>query len=244
MIKLALEIPTVYLDVFTYITDLDFVLAHRVLEDEAYARWFERRPDGRELILDNSVHELGHPMSGEDLGKAAARCRADRVIAPDCLGEPGQNVSWFAETVESLGGFYDVTGVLCGRNPTERHSILNIFAANSKMLCLPFREPRLEWFREQEDVIVRNFTHVHLLGVSTLEELWEFSKVAERHLKTVFSVDTAKPFKAALEGRRLDDGTSLRGLPTSSKDLLGLSDLSDETLALVHKNIEILRTYL
>lgn len=86
--KLSLEIPTAYLRDFTPLTDLDFALAHKVLENQEYANFYLDRAKGRELILDNSMHEIGKPLSVAELEEAAKRCNADYVIAPDQLGEP------------------------------------------------------------------------------------------------------------------------------------------------------------
>ena len=236
MIQLALEIPTALLEALTPFTELDFALAHKVLEDEKYAEFYAAREEDRTLILDNSMHELGHPLPPAELLRAAHSCRADYVIAPDMLGQPARNLLWFFETRKALAEEFKTAVCLCGRTPEERRIFLQeVYEAD--MLCLPFREERVAWFLEQ----LPQWTRIHLLGVSTLEELSLWPVIADRYTQISFSVDTGKPLKAAMVGRHLDDGKSLRGIPISSKDLLGLSLFTPEQLRLMGENIYSLK---
>jgi hypothetical protein len=83
------------------------------------------------------------------------------------------------------------------------------------VLCLPFRENRLLWFRELYSGFGRPVPRIHLLGVNTLQELadfrLEFSMAGYRHDET--SVDTNKMVKFGLRGERINDQMNLRGLP-------------------------------
>ena len=236
MIQLALEIPTALLEALTPLTELDFALAHKVLEDEKYAEFYATREAGRILLLDNSMHELGKPLPPKELLRAARLCRADYVIAPDLLGQPERNLRWFLETRKVLRGEFKTAVCMCGRTPEERKDFLEAVSF-ADMLCLPFREARVSWFLEQ----LPQWTRIHLLGVSTLEELSIWPAIAGRFARIEFSVDTGKPIKAAMVGRHLDDGKSLRGIPISSKDLLGLSFFTPEQLRLMGENIYTLK---
>jgi hypothetical protein len=237
--RLALEIPTAHLPRLTPHTDLDFALAHRVLEDPEYAFFYAERPRGRELILDNSMHELGTPLPVNRLYEAARRVRADYVIAPDKLGDPLWTLDQLQRTSYAMGAHFKIGVVMCGRNPTERGEFLRK-SIGAAMLCLPYREDRLSWFREQKPAW---WNRIHLLGASSLTELSAWTREVEAHGKMNFSVDTSKPIKAAFVGRRLDDGGSLRGIPISSKALLGMRGTEAE-LELMVQNINILRKVL
>jgi len=241
-LRLSLEIPTAYLEEWSLWTDLDFVLAHRVLEDEAYAEFYARRPSDRELILDNSMHELGAPLSIEAIRDAAERVHADYVIPPDRLGEPEWNLLQYAQTCRVCSDF-NVAGVLCGRDMAERRSVLD-HIQGAPMLLLPFREPRLTWFLELETPIRRRFENkrIHLLGVNTLTELQCFAGYSSDE-RSIWSVDTSKPIKHGVVHRNIRDG-SLRGAALSSKDLLDLHSLTSAQIESVAANVLVLREFL
>jgi hypothetical protein len=246
-VKLSIEIPTSVLPLLSAYTDSDFVLAHRVLEDPDYASFHEQRAANRELILDNSFHELGVALPIRDLLEAADRVNADYVIAPDKLGDP----IWTAEQFLNLyqaqkwrrGKAYGLAVVMQGATFVERRTFMATVRA-ADMLCLPFRAPRIEWFVEHEKEIRHHWRRIHLLGVNELTEFRRFFLLSTSDFwaGTAWSVDTAKPVKWGMSGEFLDSVESLRGNPLSSKALLGLSFAEVEPhIDMILNNIHILR---
>jgi hypothetical protein len=239
LIKLALEIPTSLLTELTPLTDLDFVLAHKVLEDEAYAEHYDKRPRNRTLILDNSMHELGHPLPPSRLAIAAEAVHADYVIAPDKLGEPVQNLEWYRETWRFIK-HSGVAVVLSGRTKEERVEYARQIKG-ADMVCLPFREHRLQWMHELADFLTWCQTF-HLLGVNELSELTHFRD--EYSVLGKWSVDTAKPVKWGLLGQDMTKLLTQRGASITSKDLLNVASATPEQLAMIRSNVDFLRTCL
>jgi hypothetical protein len=187
------------------------------------------------------MHELGEPLRQAELLRAAELVQPDFVIAPDKLEDASWTLARFKELRATSP--FKVAAVLTGDSPEQRTMFLEeIDAVNVPMLCLPFRRPRLEWFLEQK---IRH-PRVHLLGMSSIHELeaWVFLKTFFPN--TAFSVDTAKPIKAGLVGRMINDGHSLRGIPVSSRELLELvlDDLSGAQEALIRYNIDFLKSLL
>jgi hypothetical protein len=88
------------------------VLAHKVLEDKAYAEYYAKETKFK--ILDNSVYELGHPMSAEDLAAAAL------IINPDEIAYPDYAADAFA-TLEASKKFHTI---LRDRFPGKRRMII------------------------------------------------------------------------------------------------------------------------
>lgn len=245
--KLSLEIPTAYLKDWSPLTDLDFALAHLILEDDEYCEHHFSRPKGRELVLDNSMHELGKPLSAAELHEAAKRCRADFVIPPDQLGQVQQNYAWYKQTHRLLGNQFKLAVVMCGHDPAERESFLmNI--AGASMLCLPYREPRWEWYLDHHQTIRRLWTRVHLLGVNDLNELQNFSRESSQTRSVDWSVDTRKPIKWGVQKRRLDDvvkniGSLRGGHALEMNDLFRVRNLTCSQTEAVLWNIAYLRRF-
>jgi hypothetical protein len=236
--RFSMEIPSSYLARWAPMTDLDFALAHRVLEDEQYASWYRNRPAGRQLILDNSMHELGTPLPIELLREAASWVKADFVVPPDQLGQPEWNLSQYQKCVKAFGSEFSVAAVLCGRDREARKKFLKK-VDSAAMLMLPYREPRMTWYLELR-IQFERFPWIHLLGVSELSELQSFNRLCGNNER--WSIDTSKPVKAGLVGRSILDGQSLRGIPVSSKDLLGLENLTEDQQELIESNVSAFRS--
>jgi hypothetical protein len=242
MIRMSLEVPSAYLQWWSPFCDMDFVLAHKVLEDKTYAGYFASRPTSRELLMDNSLHELGHPLPIADLLEAARRCKADTIIAPDKLGEPEWNEKSFQETLTTIGGEFSVGVSMAGRSSAERKNYLRNVSSAS-MLLLPYREDRLMWYHENKATILRQWKRIHLLGVNELSELRSFVEIARETPLIDWSVDTGKCVKHGVELRRIDDNAgTLRGAKLASSDLLNLDNLTEAQVRAVEQNIRILKS--
>lgn len=248
MLRLALEIPTVMLERWAPLIDLDFVLAHKVLEDARYAQFFASRHEEREMILDNSTHEFGKPMPLGDLQRAVELTRANWLIAPDIVNpqmdalQYSQNLQWMEET---CGGVkqVDIAAVLCGLDRKARLAYLDTAnAAGVDMICFTFHMPqRLEWWREYEEFGVHRFSRVHLLGMISLDETRKWVELSERHPGINFSFDTSKPLKFGVQGRHLADVSDLRGGQIRSKEVLDLEHFTEEQQGVIEHNIQFLK---
>lgn len=246
-IRLAMELPTSKLKEWSPLADLDFILAHQVLEDEEYAEFFCNRPLNRELILDNSLHELGHPLAIDDLLEAAHRSRADYVISPDRVGDVEFNTRAFQECFPVLAGSrYKVAVVMHGApysTPLQRDDFL-LRVREAHMLCCTFKEPaRYAWYKESR--FASRWHRVHLLGVDSFEELDLWATRARLDVRD-WSVDTGKAFKWAMQGQFLDLIPSMRKASLHSKDLLNVKskDISIEQEKLFRHNVNVLRKHL
>jgi len=84
MIKVSHEVPRCLLYDSENFNDYDYALVHLLEEDETYREYFlEAREKGRYIILDNSLHELGHAYNDEGLLKWVEELRPDEFIIPD-----------------------------------------------------------------------------------------------------------------------------------------------------------------
>jgi len=241
MIQLAMEMPTVLLGRDEILVDLEFALAHQVLADPAYRQHFASRPKDVECILDNSVHELGAPLDYSRLREAAELIKADFVIVPDALERADWSFNQIGAAQKYLEGFR-LAVVLLGRTLYERRRILSAALEAADMLCLPYREPRLEWFLSDLAKIPPTL-RIHLLGVSSLTELAAWKEVDTLCRSRQFSVDTSKPVKAGLLARDIEVG-DLRHMPIQSARLLNLKEVTPTQLERIKKNTDALRMLL
>lgn len=257
MLRLALEIPTAMLPRWTNprYTDLDFILAHKVLADKDYADYFRTRPQGRELILDNSTHEFGRPLPMEDLRRAAELVKCDFIIAPDIVNEQMteqqyfKNLDWLRRTYFGMNvRGAAIGGVLCGNTEESRLHYADCFDVYggllNGMLCFTFHHrDRLQWWHEyrgsRENVMM--VKRIHVLGVSTLDEMVEWFHISEENPHCNFSIDTTKAVKWGVQLKHIDRLESLRGGPIDAKAVLELPDFTAEQIEVTEHNIQVLR---
>jgi hypothetical protein len=246
-VKLLAEIPTKHLEEFSPLFDGDFALAHLVLEDKHYAEFYANQAKlGRLVIMDNSMHELPAPLSVGELLAAADIIKPSFVIPPDKLGDPKFNMDQFELCrKENLRHGHRLAAVLCGSNSAERNMFYNNVRPYIDMLCLPFREPRLEWF---QDLVTSQPkyqswpAHLHLLGVSSLEELEVFNHFLDTISwpRCTRSVDTNKMLKWGQKNTRMNKLPDVRsGTKLDFKATLDVSQKLDSFF-----NIAYMRRYL
>ena len=84
LIKISHEVPRCLLYDSENFNDYDYALVHLLEEDETYREYFlEARNKGRYIILDNSLHELGHAYNDAGLLKWVEELRPNEFIIPD-----------------------------------------------------------------------------------------------------------------------------------------------------------------
>lgn len=245
--RLMAEIPKAWLKPLSPLFDGDFAIAHQILEDKYYAEFYaEQSKKGRFVILDNAFHELGHPLTPQELLEAADRIKPTIVIAPDKIGDQHFTLVKFFETLEVMPPEIGVGVVIQGVSPAERAEMFMKTVKRAKMLCLPFKEPRFEWFCDLLEKIPKHIQwppRLHLLGVNELWELKAFrDKIAELGISPrLVSIDTSKPIKYGILRQRLKEDTVLRGAgPLAELEKKADSKCMEDVLY----NIAFLRRYL
>jgi hypothetical protein len=92
MIKIAHESPT---DLFSYVqsrTDYDYCLVHLLEENQAYRQAFIQACKEREVILDNSIFELGEAFDMKKFFEWNNMLRPTWYIIPDALEDVKKTV--------------------------------------------------------------------------------------------------------------------------------------------------------
>ena len=92
MIKIAHESPT---DLFSYVqskTDYDYCLVHLLEENEAYKEAFTKACKEREVILDNSIFELGEAFDMKKFFEWSNKLEPTWYIIPDALEDAKRTI--------------------------------------------------------------------------------------------------------------------------------------------------------
>jgi hypothetical protein len=251
-VQLALECPTALLSEIQPLGDYDFCLTHLVLSDLKYAVYYAN--SNRRKILDNSTNELLHPVSVDDIVEAAGIVKPDFIMAPDFLGDYRSTLNSLELSCSKLP--HDkIYPIIQGSTIQEVIDCLKgIVKLNFSRLAVPFdiltkREdrPTLEVMAKNRRMVVhmidRSFAEypidsIHLLGVTTLEELKDYET-----FPAVETVDTGSPVLHGLKGLRYGRDKMLDKSTPTMNQMPSNASAHQGQLGDVYYNISYLRKY-
>lgn len=239
--KLGLECPTAMLEMIQPLGDFDFILGHKVLEDDGYAEFYQN--SDRFKILDNGVNEAGEPLSEQDLDKAMKMVDGNLIVAPDWMGDAKRTIESYIEFTKAHGR-ERVIGVLQASNFGEAFECLSAFGGGG-VIAVPYdicssREdsPLLMGIRRALIVCnIPNTTKVHLLGFTSLDEFFWYE-----NRPNVVSIDTGIPVLLGLNSVDILDPLESKESPTL--DLMEKVELTPQGWTGVCRNIAILRKFM
>lgn len=206
-----MEIPIPHLKELSPLCDMDFALAHLILDNKEYSTFYREQAQSREVILDNSFHELGVPLSPIELQRAARLVNPCVVVAPDKLGQPSWNWKQYEDTAKLLSEF-PVGIVVSGNDKAERNAYTSAaLSRGCRWFFWPFKEDRYTWLQELWPMFKRYGVRHHFLGVSSLHEIKAVRIFLQEHEYHIGSYDTGKPIKWGAKRERFTEHMPLRG---------------------------------
>lgn len=218
MIKISHECPK---SILNYLTDkLDYVycLPHLMEEDEEYCNYFLKcKEEGKEIYLDNSLHELGFSLNDDILLKWIEILEPSTFFVPDVWEDFNKtfknaerwieyknkfpkttltaviqsrdldNIEILYRNYKQLG--YDKVAFSYGNSLYER-----LFPYPNKDLAKSFGRLQVLSYLYNEEVIKEN-DRIHLLGLSTTFELEYLNQ-----FPFIESLDSSNPVMLTLDG--------------------------------------------
>jgi len=124
MIKIAHESPkSIFLEV-QKVTDYDYALVHLFDEDPEYKEMFYKaKADGREIVLDNSIFELGEAFDMQKFANWVIDLKPSWYIVPDSLENAHETMNnmeiWEKEYLSSIPKECKRIGVVQGKTYDE-----------------------------------------------------------------------------------------------------------------------------
>jgi hypothetical protein len=222
--KIAHEAPLSIFDQVQELTDYDYALVHLFEENEEYYNKFiEARDKGREIILDNSIFELGTAWDSDRFAYWVEKLKPDWYIVPDVLDNKDATIDSFDAFVEK---YPDLPGkriaVAQGSTYEELVECYEYLAYHHKVdkVALSFNHPffqdldlnnkyfNMMWGRQmtlaamvENNIINKDKPH-HLLGCGLPQEFKDYV-----NYEWVDSIDTSNPVMHGIKGvRYLDHG--------------------------------------
>lgn len=270
MIKIAHESPKSIFKEIQSKTDYDYALVHLFEEDPEYLNLFkESLSKGREVILDNSIFELGTAFEMErfmywvkELEKVAVRPNQFYYIIPDSLEDYKETVTNFEKFVRDYGMNFVSKGrpmaVAQGRTVEEISDCVSLYKKYGvTKIGIPYdlslyslKSVLQEQCRGRVALIGKLQSNgilsvekdkglLHLLGVSLPQE---GSLIGSSEVKDLIgSVDTSNPVVHGLKNIRYSGLNGLSGKETTKLFTLINSVPTTEELSAVKYNVDVFR---
>lgn len=259
MKKIAHESPISIFNDVQEITDYDYALVHLFEENERYLNQFKKaKAKGREIILDNSIFELGEAFSADKFYPWIYNLMPDWYIIPDALEDAEKTVrnvkQWrFVEGCKSIGvvqgkSYEEIKWCYQEIEPLVDKVAISFdysFFVNEELNGkLPTVYHHYMYGRDALlhrmlfDGVVNTSKPHHLLGCGLPQE---FSSYKE--FDWIDSIDTSNPVVAGLKGIRYNSTMGLEDKPKQKLFTLINSESPDKgILEMIKYNIECFRS--
>ena len=262
MVKVSHELPINMLNRSYDINDYEYCLPHLLDQNEEYKNHFYKaKKDGRYIIMDNSLHELGEAYDTDRLLYWIEELEPDEFIVPDV---------WQNKTSTLVNAKYWMKNYKLPKNTTkvavvqaqsygeacECYDILQ-FHQGYKKIAFSYGA---DWYAEEfphpnslvgkmmgriltiskmyKSGLIGKSDRIHLLGCALPQEFRYY-----KDFPFIESIDTSNPIIHGLEGIRY----SSNGLFTKSNikiDKIGNIPLTRETLYDINHNLTQFKKYL
>lgn len=218
MIKISHEVPLCILNRSVEFNDYDYCLPHLMDEYEEYEDFFiESKNNGRYIMMDNSLHELGHPYSEDRLFYWLNKLKPQEFFIPDYWEDKTQSIVSAKKWSAIQHSFPNVTFIAVVQaksiaEAAECYQAYKDFGYNkiafsygasyyNEVSSHPNKAlgkalGRIQVIsRLREWNIINNNDRIHLLGCSVPQEFGWY-----KDLSYIESLDTSNPVMAGIEG--------------------------------------------
>ena len=253
------EVPKSLFNQSLEFNDYDYALVHLFDKDPEYLNFYKDCvAQGRHVLLDNSIFELGEAYDNESFAKWVEELKPTEYIVPDALEDLDKTcyqMDQWNRNYRNLPG--KKIGVVQGKTPEEiiecytfmdKHADVDKIAISFDYSLYeqiaPHENKYMSWMlgrammlaNMSQDIINKNKPH-HLLGCGLPQEFALY-----QDYKWIESVDTSNPIVHGIKGIAYKH----YGLQTKESiklvDLLDV-DISNEQLYDINHNINYFRTY-
>ena len=221
------EVPIPYIKEGRKFNDYDYCLPHLLDESEEYKKYFtESKLEGRYVIMDNSLHELGKPYKADRLWYWMNSLEPDEFIVPDywqdkiatlvsakawinynypknttpvaVVQAKDKSEAWECYSILKTQG-YSKIAFSYGADWYYGEGLSTTPDKNNKFLTKAHgRYNVVKYFYEQE--LIRKTDRIHLLGCNIPQEFSWY-----KDMPFIESIDTSNPVIHGLAGVKYED---------------------------------------
>lgn len=268
--KVSHETPVSLLEYSKTYNDFDYCLVHLLHENvgspqqlDYYSFYkFGRTLHNREVLLDNSIFELGKAFDPVQFHKSVLDIEPNMYIVPDVLEDMQGTVHSFEEFGDKRNDIKDAfqtkaIGAIQGKNWHELQECYKYMSENADMIAISFdfsyyhitgegENPLERWCSGRQRFITDlmntgiwdwNKPH-HLLGCSLAKE---FRYYVDNDISNIVSCDTSNPIVAAIHGLKYDADYGLTTKPSTKLADLIAHEFTIDQLELLKYNTSMFK---
>lgn len=261
--KVSHESPLILLEESRSYNDYDYALVHLFETNQTYYNFFkESLSMGREVVLDNSIFELGKAFNMEEFLYWVNLLQPTYYIVPDVLDDGAGTIANLHKWVEDYKPRLNYDGkMMCVVQGESYDEALKCYEEELKYadrLALSFNckyyldysadknSKEVLWmmgrlstlFRMDREGWLDHTKEHHLLGVALPQEV-QFYK----HLDCITSVDTSNPVVHGLYGVKYKKWGLYDKKETKLVDLLETPNLTKEQTDCIYYNINLFKQF-
>jgi hypothetical protein len=253
--KILHESPLCLMDHIQQFTDGDYCLPHLMDQHEEYKNFFlKSKENGRHIMMDNSLHELGVPYSEDRLFYWLDQLQPDEFFVPDYWEDQTQSIISAKEWIQYQENYPDITFIAVVQANSLYEAIIcyQIYKdLGYKKIAFSYGASyyndmhphdnkaigkalgRIEAIRRIHSIgVIHDNDKIHLLGCSVPQE-FGFHK----NNLYIESIDTSNPVMAAIQGLKYSDfGLDVK--PTVNMNECFEISLSEINIELVNYNVK------
>lgn len=236
------ESPISILDESVNYNDYDYALVHLFETHPDYYQFFKHSiMEGREVLLDNSIFELGEAFDPDKFAHYVKELKPTYYIVPDVLEDGYQTIQQFidfSKKYEDLPGLK--IGAVQGKSYDELVECYKFMSDHADYIAISFDysyyvttgrgKNKLERWCDgrrkfiddlKRDGIWNEYKPHHLLGCSLAKEFMNYIDD-----KSIRSIDTSNPVVAGIKELRYNGSLGLKDKPS-----IMLADLIDHNVS-------------
>ncbi len=266
LMKVSHESPISILKESQTYNDFDYALVHLFEKFPEYRHYFKaaREHYNREVLLDNSIFELGTAFDKDLFYKEVMWLQPNMFIIPDVLEDTNGTIHSFIEwqkngMINNIKNSFNTKtiGAIQGKTWSDIKTCYKFMSDSADMIAISFDfsyyhitgegNNQLERFCSGRQRLIRqliddgvwnwNKPH-HLLGCSLAKE---FRYYVDNNIHNIVSCDTSNPVVAAIRGLKYDADYGLATKPhTKLADLIEY-EFNEDGLALLEYNTNMFK---
>ena len=253
--KVSHEVPLCLLEQSLQFNDYDYCLPHLMDQYEEYRNFFMRsKANGRHIMMDNSLHELGVPYSEDRLFYWLDELQPNEFFVPDYWEDQTQSVVSAKRWIQYQNNYPDTTfiAVVQAKSLYEAIICYQIYKdLGYKKIAFSYGASyyndvhphgnkaigkalgRIDAINKIHGIgVIHDNDKIHLLGCSVPQEFGY-----HRLNSYIESIDTSNPIMAAIQGLKYDT-LGLEVKPTVNMNECFEIPLSEINIELVNYNVK------
>ena len=253
--KISHEVPLCLLEQSLQFNDYQYCLPHLMDQYEEYRNFFMRsKANGRHIMMDNSLHELGVPYSEDRLFYWLDELQPDEFFVPDYWEDQTQSVVSAKRWIQYQERYPDTTfiavvqakalyeAIICYQiyKDLGYKKIAFSYGASYYNEVHPHENKaigkalgRIDTINKMHNInVIHDNDRIHLLGCSVPQEFGY-----HKDSSYIESIDTSNPVMAAIQGLKYD-ALGLEVKPTANMNECFEMPLSEIDIELLNYNVK------